>query len=177
MNDIPFYISSTPKRWRLIAMALATVVTGWPTVSLSQCITQLKGKAYINLPQGVCPRYTDMLLGPSQPKQPRYGGVICDRPDESYILLQKLLKYTDQGKAVWEVVQVQQISKPTPQSFVKGTGCQLQRQSQTSNPIFALVQPTPNNTYLTLAAWSVNLIEASFKTLEPRTVICQDRLL
>jgi hypothetical protein len=160
---------------RLIVIALGLTSIAWPTVAMSQCISQLKNKAYVSLPTGICPRYTDMLLGKTN--QQLYGGVICDRTEGSYILLQKLIKYTDQGKAVWQVVQIKKISRPTSQSLIKGIGCQLQNKVQSPEPIFALVQPTSSHAYQTLAAWKVNLLEASFTHLEPKTVICQDPMI
>jgi hypothetical protein len=175
MEPLPVLSSSARSLQRLIAIALGISITLYPTVALTQCISQLKNKAYVNLPPGICPHYTDMLLGKAQ--QQIYGGVICDRPDSSYILLQKLIEYTDQGKAVWQVVQIKQISRPTPQSLIKGIGCQLQNKIQAPEPIFALVQPTSPNTYKTLAAWRVNLLEASFTNLEPKTVTCQDPVM
>jgi hypothetical protein len=160
---------------RLIAIALGLTSIAWPTVAMTQCISQLKNKAYVSLPPGICPHYTDMLLGKT--KQQLYGGVICDRTEGSYILLQKLIKYTDQGKAIWQVVQIKKISRPTSQSLIKGIGCQRQNTAKGSEPIFALVQPTSLHTYQTIAAWKVNLIEASFTHLEPKTVICQDPMI
>jgi hypothetical protein len=175
MESLPVSSVSTRSVRRLILIALGLSTALYPTIALTQCISQLKNKAYVNLPPGICPHYTDMLLGKAQ--QQVYGGVICDRPESSYILLQKLIKYTDQGKAVWQVVQIKQISRPTPQSLIKGIGCQLQNNIQAPEPIFALVQPTSPNTYQTLAAWRVNLLEASFTNLEPKTVTCQDPIL
>ncbi|MGB8701982.1 MAG: hypothetical protein WCD18_21410, partial [Thermosynechococcaceae cyanobacterium] len=108
--------------WGIMAMA-------FPQGSYAYCgIKQLQGKAYISLPKSLCPKYTDVLLGQTDQRQ-EYGGVICDRPEGSYILLQKLLKYTDQGKAVWQVMQIKEIIRPTPQSQVKGLGCTLQSAS------------------------------------------------
>jgi hypothetical protein len=163
MEPLPVSSVSVRPLGRLIAIALGVTSVAWPTVAMTQCITQLKDKAYVNLPPGLCPRYTDMLLGKAQ--QQVYGGVICDRPESSYILLQ--------------VLQIKQISRPTQQSAIKGIGCrQLQNKTQASEPIFALVQPTStHNTYQTLAAWRVNLLEGSFTNLESKTVICQDPMI
>jgi hypothetical protein len=137
---------------------------------------KLKGKIYTNLPEKLCLGYTDMLLGRS-PKQQEWGGVICDRPEASYILLQRLLRYTDRGKAVWQITQIKSIPKPNPHSFVVGTNCHLQTQSANPTPpIFALVQPISKNTYQTLSAWSINLSKESFADLESRQVVCKATL-
>jgi hypothetical protein len=163
---------------RLISAMLVTVILH-PAVSFAECIEKLQGKAYVNLPQAICPRYTDVLLGAANHRSPEYSGVICDHPKESYILLQKLLSRTEQGKAVWQVVRIKQVAKPTPQSFVMGVGCQstMQNASQAPKIIFALVQPSKAEKYHTLAAWTVNLDRASFFALKPQQVICKDPLL
>lgn len=163
---------------RLISAMLAALMLD-PAVSFAECIEKLQGKAYIHLPQAVCPHYTDVLLGTANHRSPEYSGVICDRPKESYILLQKLLSRTEQGKAVWQVVRIKQVAKPTPQSFVMGIGCQstMQDASQAPKTIFALVQPGKAEEYHTLAAWTVNLDRASFSALKPQQVICKNPLL
>lgn len=160
---------------RLILAGLGIVLATWPAFAKRHCMNQLKGKIYTNLPKDLCPRYTDMLLGQTA-KQQEYGGVICDRPEASYILLQRLLKQTNQGKAVWQILQVKPVIKPNPQSLILGTGCHQQRSGPTE-PIFALVQPTSNNTYQTLLAWKVSLEQESFADLEPEQVICKDTLI
>ncbi len=152
------------------------LVATWPLLATGQCMEKLKGKIYTNLPENLCPHYTDMLLGRS-PQQQEYGGVICDRPETSYILLQRLLRYTNQGKAVWQITQIKPIPKPNAQSLVLGTGCHLQTQdTRPTQPIFALVQPRAKNTYQTLSAWSINLSKESFSTVEAQRVICKDIL-
>jgi hypothetical protein len=162
---------------RLIAAFLLTAILN-PEISFAECVEQLQGKAYINLPQTICPNYTDVLFGQTVQQQ-EYGGVICDRPNKSYILLQKLLSYTQNGKAVWQVVQIKQVTKPSPQSFIMGVGCALKVQDagQAQEPIFALVQPNKAEVYETLAAWKVNLAKPSFSPLKAQQVICKDPLL
>jgi hypothetical protein len=170
-----FSIASLYFLHRSVAAGLGIAVATWPLVGTAQCIEKLRGKIYTNLPEDLCPRYTDMLLGHSTQKK-EYGGVICDRPEATYILLQRLLRYTHQGKAVWQIIQVKPVTKPNPQSLILGTGCRhLQPQSASPfEPIFALVQPISKNTYQTLLAWSVNLNKESFAAVEARQVICKD---
>lgn len=161
---------------RLISAVLVTAILN-PVVSFAECIEKLQGKAYINLPQGVCPHYTDILLSHGSSQQ-AFSGVICEQSKMSYILLQKRLNYTDQGKAVWQVVQIKQVKKPSSQSFVMAVGCQFKNEiSQSREPIFALVQPGNTEEYQTLAAWKVNVEPASFSTLQPQQVICKNPLL
>jgi hypothetical protein len=162
---------------RLISMLLVTAVLN-PEASFAGCIEKLQGKAYINLPQAVCPNYTDILLS-STHQQQKYSGVICEQSKVSYILLQKLLNYTGQGKAVWQVVQIKQVPKSNPQSFITGVGCQFKAQdtSQAKEPIFALVQSGNAEEYQVLTAWKVNLEQASFSVLPLQQVICKNPLL
>lgn len=167
----PFYVLR-----RLFTAGGGILIATWPILATGQCMEKLKGKIYTNLPENLCPRYTDMLLGRSPQKQ-EYGGVICDRPEASYILLQRFLRYTNQGKAVWQITQIKPINKPNAQSLVLGTGCHLQPPAASPTPpIFALVQPIANHTYQTLSAWSVNLSKESFLTVEAQRVICKDTL-
>jgi hypothetical protein len=172
MKQRPFsaFFSFLP---RLSAAGLGLATAAWPILASAQCMTQLKGKTYTTLPEDLCPQYTDMLLGRTL-KQQEYGGVICDRPEASYILLQRLVRYTKQGQAVWQITQVKPITKPNAQSLILGTGCRLQPQQTSSiSPIFALVQSTAGSTYQTLSAWQVNLDKDSFADLEPQQVICK----
>ena len=165
----PFYVLR-----RLLAVGGGILIATWPILAAGQCMEKLKGKIYTNLPENLCPHYTDMLLGRSSQKQ-EYGGVICDRPEASYFLLQRFLRYTKQGKAVWQITQVKSIPKPNPKSLVLGAGCHRQGKGTSPiEPIFALVQPLPKNTYQTLSAWSVNLSKESFAVLEAQQVICKD---
>jgi hypothetical protein len=165
----PFYVLL-----RLFTAGGGILIATWPILATGQCMEKLKGKIYTNLPENLCPRYTDMLLGRSPQKQ-EYGGVICDRPEASYIMLQRFLRYTNQGKAVWQITQVKPIHKPNPKSLVLGAGCYRQIQGTSpTEPIFALVQPLSKNTYQTLSAWSVNLSKESFAAIEAQQVICKD---
>jgi hypothetical protein len=159
---------------RLTAVCLGVTVLSLPTFASDFCITHLKGKSYASLPKNLCPRYTDMLLGHTA-KQQEYSGVLCDRPEASYIFLQRLLRHNAQGKAVWQVIEIKTVDRPNPQSLLLGTGCQPHLSGKAPlEPIFALVQPTASRTYQTLAAWKVNLSQESFTELEPQQVVCKD---
>jgi hypothetical protein len=177
MKHRSFSIASFYFLQKSVAAGLGVAIATWPLFVTAQCMEKLKGKSYTNLPEDLCPRYTDMLLGRSPQKQ-EYGGVICDRPEASYILLQRLLRYTDRGKAVWKIIQVKSITKPNSQSLVLGAGCRhLQPQvASSTEPIFALVQPISKDTYQTLSAWSINLNKESFAPIEAQQVICKDFL-
>lgn len=177
MKQRPFSNASFYFSPKLAAAGLGLAIATWPILATAQCMNRLKGTTYTTLPKNLCPQYTDMLLGRTL-KQQEYGGVICDRPEASYILLQRLVKYTPQGKAVWQITQVKPITKPNAQSLILGTGCRRQPQQTSAaiSPIFALVQTTANSTYQTLSAWQVNLDQDSFADLEPQQVICKDIL-
>lgn len=144
-----------------------------------ETVEQWQGRTYTQLPQNLCPRYTDMLLEDASKPNP-YGGVICDRPEATYVLLQKLVRQTDQGQAVWQVLKVKAIRRVTPNSLVVGTNCQARWSSASAaavDPVFALVEPTATNTYKTLSAWRVNLSTLSFASLNPQQVTCQEGIV
>lgn len=163
---------------------LGITVLSCPAIALADCseqtnlsmagIERLQGQSYVSLPQEVCPQYTDVLLG--RFKQQEYSSVVCEHSKNSYILLQKFVKYTEQGKAVWKIVYIKRIPKPSPQSFVKAMGCRINApdSGQPNVPIFALVKPSRNETYLTLAAWRVDLGQTAFFSLSPAQVVCED---
>jgi hypothetical protein len=162
---------------RLTAAYLGVAVLSSPTFASEFCMAQLKGKSYVNLPKNLCSHYTDMLLGRTA-KQQEYSGVICDRPEASYILLQRLLSHNAQGRAIWQIIQVKAVARPHPQSLILGVGCQPQmRGAAPADPIFALVQPTASKTYQTLAAWKVSLTKESFIDLDPQQVICKETVI
>jgi hypothetical protein len=177
---LPFYPKTSRHSQTLISAFLGTAILNYPSLSFASCvellgIEQLQGRSYVSLPQEICPQYTDVLLGRSVHQQ-EYSGVVCDRPAESYILLQKLLKYTQQGKAVWQVVRIKKVSRPRPQSFIMEVGCKLksQKPSQSGDPIFALVEPRQTESYSTLAAWQIDLESVTFLDLNPQQVACND---
>jgi hypothetical protein len=155
-------------------LCLVGVMACFPNASLAQCVEQLKGKTYSELPQNVCPSYTDMLLGRFDQKD--YGAVICDRPQASYILIQRLLKYTAGGKAVWQVLQIKKVPRLQPQNSLLSLGCRWQDRNanQPEEPIFALVTPGKAAAYLTISAWKVDLKKVTFLSLNPAQVICND---
>lgn len=160
---------------RLTAVCFGVTILSLPSFASEFCMTHLKGQSYVSLPKNLCPRYTDMLLGRTD-RQQEYSGVICDRPEASYILLQRLLRHNAQGQAVWQIIQIKAVDRPYPQSLILGAGCHphLPGIVQTEPIIFALVQPTASKTYQTLAAWKVSLTQESFTALEPQQVVCKD---
>jgi hypothetical protein len=171
------FLATSQPRW-LVSFWAGLIGLGWPMVASGDCIAsfrveQLKGKAYTYLPDSLCPRYTDMLFDTSN-ASPQYGGVICDRPEATYILLQELVRHDNSGQAVWKVIQVKSIVRSRPQSFVIGMGCRDVQHTSTAAPIFALVRGAPSSTYQTLAAWKVNFPDASFTDLNPQQVVCKD---
>jgi hypothetical protein len=174
MPSLSFF-KNHPRAPKLFSVLLGTAMLS-PTSSLAHCIEKLQGQSYVSLPEGICPQYSDVLFD-RLPHQPEYGGVICDQPKESYILLQKLLKYTQQGKAVWQVVRIKKVVKPKPQSFVMEVGCKLKQLVQKDEPVLALVDPHPAGTLSAIAAWKINLTDISFVELDPRQVICQSLTL
>ncbi len=157
--------------------SLVGVMVWFPSASFAQCVEQLKGKTYSELPRSICPSYTDMLLGRFEQKD--YGAVICDQPQASYILIQRLLKYTAAGKAVWQVLQIKKVPRLQPQYSLLSVGCRRQNlnDSQTDEPIFALVAPGKAADYSTISAWKIDLKKVTFLSLNPALVSCSDLTL
>ena len=162
----------------LISGSLATCMGLWPSVAWANCIQHLQGKAYTELPPQLCPGYSDLLLGQSG-QMDEYGGVICDRPEASYILLQKLVSHNQAGQAIWQIQQIQRVALPNRQATVMSIGCSvLSGAGSTASqlPVFALVEAQTTNTYQTLSAWQVDLASEKFVELPPNQVACQDLL-
>ncbi|NCJ07256.1 hypothetical protein GS597_12215 [Synechococcales cyanobacterium C] len=135
----------------------------------ASCLLTLNGKPYVQLPHNLCIGYTDALIG--QPSSPEYGTVICDRPENTYLFLQKLVGYTHERQAIWKIVAIQSIGQLSDDLIALSAGCTYK--SGKTAPLVALVQDHSAN-YTTHAAWEVNLVQQSFDPIDPSTVICQD---
>jgi hypothetical protein len=156
----------------ILSLSLVLTTEVYALNAWGSCIQRLVGKQYVRLPTTLCRNYTDILFGQNLRRQD-YGGVVCDRPDGTYMLLQRLVRQRADGKAVWEIVKVQRM-KPRPQySVVTTLGCTVSEKEQ---PIIAVVLPFNQNQYQTLMAWSVNLERQAFVPLNPGTVLCRDPL-
>jgi hypothetical protein len=149
------------------------LVLGLPlqTAMASCLLQQLKGQEYAQLPLDLCEGYTDMLLG--QKDDYEYGGVICDRQEGSYVLLQRLVAYNPPHQSIWKILEVQLLPKLQMDELILSEGCQHLQGS--SDPILAIVRPShTSNTYQTQKAWTVNLSQAKFHRVKAEQVICRD---
>lgn len=128
----------------------------------------LQDQEYSQLPAGVCSGYAENLVGKFAGRE--YGSLICDRPEASYLLLQKLVGYTDTDKAIWKVIRIEKVPKPGPQEQLVNAGCFSQ--NQTPNSIVALVKETNSQPYPTIQAWRTDLASEQFQPLLPDKVAC-----
>ena len=140
-------------------------------VALAGPLQGLKGTEYSQLPQDLCQGYTDMLLGQDGPHE--YGGVVCDREEGSYFLLQRLVASNPPHHSIWEILDIQALPKIKANELVLSEGCHHQQGS--SDPIFAIVQTSnTSNIYQTQQAWTVSLAQATLQPVAAEQVTCRD---
>lgn len=125
---------------------------------------------YVNLPTGLCNGLSASILG--QVNGNEYSGIICDRDNSSHILLQKLVSYTSNGKAMWQIVSVETLPKPKAGELLVNAGCF--DKNDKSKPIFALVKDLGSQPYKTVRAWEANLIKEKFEEINSTQVVCYD---
>lgn len=128
---------------------------------------------YVSLPTGLCKGLSSSLLG--QVNGNEYSGIICDRDDSSHILLQKLVSYTSNDKAIWQIVSVETLPKPKAGEVLINAGCF--DKNDKSKPIFALVKDTGSQPYKIVRAWEANLIKEKFEEINSTQVNCYDPFL
>jgi hypothetical protein len=134
------------------------------------CLQRLVGTQYVKLSESLCPDYSDVLFG-TNAKQQEYGGVICDRPNVSYVILQRLIQQRQDNQAVWEIVKVKRISRRKQQS-VMSMGCSLK--SQPPQPIVAIVSTASAERGKVQTAWRIDLNRESFIPVDAQQVNCQN---
>jgi hypothetical protein len=156
----------------VLSLSLILTTETYALTAWGNCIQRLVGKQYVQLPNALCRNYTDILFGQNARRQD-YGGVVCERPDGTYMLLQRLIRQRTDGKAIWEIVNVQRVRHRPQNSFVATLGCAVSEKEQ---PIVAVVIPLDQNQHQTIMAWSVNLDREAFVPLNPQTVLCRDPL-
>lgn len=154
-----------------LVMSGLTAITAIPAnLALDQVLNSLQGQQYIQLPESLCPAYADNYLGKSGIDE--FSGVICDRSDGSYFLLQKLTGYTPEGKAIWKVVDTQQLPKLTQDEQTMNLGCVYQRGQ--NKQVFAVVKDTGTRPYQTVKAWEADLTTGQFQPVPSQDVVCVD---
>lgn len=156
---------------KALRLSVLFIFTAQTLPAWGNCLQRLVGTQYVKLSESLCRDYSDVLLGVNA-KQQEYGGVICDRPEASYVLLQRLIQ--QQGnQAVWEIVKVKRISRRKQQS-VMSMGCSLIKKP--SQPIIALVSPSSSQRFKVQTAWMIDLNRETFVPLETQQVNCQNPL-
>ena len=133
-------------------------------------VLKLKGQEYVELPAGLCPGYSDALLG--KHKSFEYGGVVCDRNEASYIFLQRLVGYTPEKKAIWKVVQIRTLDRLDNARQSIHTNCRHTRKS--NHPVFAVVEEPTDSSLKVLKAWRLNLQREKIRPTRRQHVDCQD---
>ncbi|WP_299487912.1 hypothetical protein [Acaryochloris sp. IP29b_bin.137] len=136
-----------------------------------QACLGIQGQEYTDLPADFCQGYADALLGKQGPYE--YGVVVCDRTEGSYFFLQRLVRYTDQQRAVWKVVQIKPLSKLRPNELALSQGCQQVDQNRAG--ILAVVREQANR-LTTHRAWAIDFATEALISLDPTTVNCEPEL-
>jgi hypothetical protein len=152
----------------LIAMLITSA-----NCELGESVESLQGKQYLELPDGFCNGSSENTLG--KVGRNEYVGLICERPNHSYILLQRLVGYTSEGKAIMQIVATKVLPKLSADEFSVGVGCVSLKQKSTA--IFAIVKDVGTSSYQVKKAWEANLGTEQFKELDPKTVSCSNPLL
>ncbi|MGB7414770.1 MAG: hypothetical protein WA902_11240 [Thermosynechococcaceae cyanobacterium] len=138
----------------------------------SRDVLRLRDTEYAELPEGLCPGYSDTLLGKTQ--QFEYGGVVCDRTEGSYIFLQRLVGYTPQKRAIWKIVEIQRLAQTKDNERVVSAGCIHTQKS--NQPIFAVVETSQAPNYKVLRAWAIDLEQEQLKPMPSKWAACTDPL-
>lgn len=133
-------------------------------------VLRLKGQEYVELPAGLCPGYSDALLGKTESFE--YGGVVCDRNEATYIFLQRLVGYTPEKKAIWKVVKIRTLAPLNNDQQSIQTTCEQTKRSK--HPVFAVVEETQDASLKVIKAWSLNLKREKIRPARLKYVDCQD---
>lgn len=141
------------------------------TLPAQACLPSIQGQEYTELPADFCQGYADALLGKQGDFE--YGSVVCDRTEGSYFFLQRLVRYTDQQKAVWKIVQIKPLSKLHPNELALSQGCQQVNHNRQA--ILAVVRDNAQ-TLTTQRAWAIDFSTEALVSLDPSTVNCKQEL-
>lgn len=129
-----------------------------------------QGLQYVSLPTNLCNGLSESILG--QVNDHEYGGIICDRDNNSHLLLERLVSYTSNGKAIWQVASVETLPKPKAGELLVNAGCF--DKNDKSKQIFALVKDTGSQPYEIVRAWETNLIQEKLEEINSKQVACYD---
>ncbi|AFZ11029.1 hypothetical protein Cri9333_0025 [Crinalium epipsammum PCC 9333] len=140
------------------------------SAELLNSVKPFQNLQYVNLPTGLCNGLSASILWEVNGKE--YSGLICDRDNSSHIFLQKLVSYTSNGKAIWQIVSVETLPKPKAGELLVNAGCF--DKNDKSKPIIALVKDLGSQPYKIVRAWETNLIKEKFEEINSTQVVCYD---
>ena len=138
------------------------------SADLLNAVKLFQGLQYVSLPTNLCNGLSESILG--QANDHEYGGIICDRDNNSHILLQRLVSYTSNGKAIWQIASVETLPKPKAGELLVNAGCF--DKNDKSKQIFALVTDTGSQPYEIVRAWEANLIQEKLEEINSKQVAC-----
>jgi hypothetical protein len=131
-------------------------------------VETLRGLQYMQLPKGLCPGLAENIFGQAGDRE--YAGIICVRTRASYLVLQKLIDYTVNGKAIWQIVSVKILGQPRTGELLISSGCADKRNN--SQAVFALVKDNNIQPYQIIRAWKANLVAEQIQEILPQQVVC-----
>lgn len=129
----------------------------------------LLGREYTEIPAGVCNGTSEILLGEVAGYE--YSSLICTQQPQSYMVLQRLVGYTADRKAILKAIAIQTLPVLQRGEVSINRGCQ--EQEQASTPIIAIVRDQGKPTYQTIRAWKADIAQERFQELNPEAVVCQ----
>jgi hypothetical protein len=131
-------------------------------------VEALEGLEYVNLPGSLFHRIAANILGKSG--EVEYSGLICNRDRDYYMLLQKLVGYTNTDRAIWRIVAVKKLPQLQAGQLLIHTGC---FDKTTNSPaIFAVVKDSSAPTYEVVRAWAADLATEKIREINPDRVAC-----
>ncbi len=136
-------------------------------------VEALRGLQYMQLPNGLCPGLAENIFGRSGDRE--YAGAICSRDRTSYLILQKLIDYTVNGKAIWQIVSVKILRQLRSGELLVNSGCS-DRQNN-SQAFFALVRDNNAQPYQIIRAWKANSIAEEIQEIRPEQIVCYNQFL
>jgi hypothetical protein len=136
-------------------------------------VEALRGLQYMQLPNGLCPGLAENIFGQSGDRE--YAGLICTRDRTSYLILQKLINYTVNGKAIWQIVSVKILRQLRPGELLVNNGCSDRQNS--SQAFFALVKDNNIQPYQIIRAWKANFIAEEIQEIRTQQIVCHNLFL
>lgn len=167
------FYSLTICRLTSITVALALLIQLPIRAMPLDAIEALRGLQYMQLPNGLCPGLAENIFGQSGDRE--YAGLICSRDRTSYLILQRLINYTVNGKAIWQIISVRTLHQQRSGELLVNTGCYDRRNN--SQAVFALVKDNNIQPYQIIRAWKANLVTEEIQEVLPQQVVCYNPFL